>query len=42
MNPPALHAGFLRQPLELCLQKDFQLLRRQNAMGTVDDWPVTV
>jgi len=29
MNPGTLHSRFLRQPLELSLQKNFQLLRRQ-------------
>lgn len=30
MNPGSLHSRFLRQPLELSLQKNFQLLRRQD------------
>jgi len=33
MNACALYAGFLRQPLELTLKKNFQLLRRQEGNG---------
>jgi hypothetical protein len=33
MNTSALYARFLRQPLELTLKKDFQLLRRQDSNG---------
>jgi len=33
MNTSALYAGFLRQPLELTLKKDFQLLRAQDGNG---------
>jgi hypothetical protein len=29
VNPGTLHSRFLRQPLEVRLQKNFQLLRRQ-------------
>jgi hypothetical protein len=33
MNTSALYACFLRQPLELTLKKDFQLLRCQDGNG---------
>ena len=33
MNTSALYARFLRQPLELTLKKDFQLLRCQDRNG---------
>ena len=33
MNTSALYACFLRQPLKLTLEKDFQLLRRQDGNG---------
>jgi len=33
MNTSALHACFLGQPLELTLNKDFQLLRGQDSNG---------
>jgi hypothetical protein len=33
MNTGAFYTGFLRQPLELSLKKDFQLLRGQDGNG---------